>query len=91
MSPVERFEGGTVWTGESIDHYRLLVLKTALGADLKGIQVRPGLTGAIICRTILKLFPEWDEGKKQFSRIYKQLIYDKLCEHIQTIMPKGEK
>jgi hypothetical protein len=70
--------GGTVITGDSIRYYRLCVLKSAVGLELKGIMVR---RGPVV----------WKQAKREFGLTgNRQAVYDWLCAKVTELQAQQE-
>ena len=75
--PIEHTRGGTIITGESIEYYRICVLKTAVELELKGIRVKSWSVTA--------------QAKREFGiKGNRQKIYDWLCAKVEELRPQQE-
>jgi len=76
--PISHHHGGDCVTGDSIDYFRLCVMKGAVGLELKGMKMS---RGPVVWRRVAKEF-----GIKG----NKQKVYDWLCAKVEELKPQQE-
>jgi len=76
--PIHHGKGGTSFTGDSVQYFRICTLKSAVGLELHGIKVR---RGPVVWRAV----------KREFSISGgKQEVYAFLCAEVERLQPLQE-
>jgi len=75
---IERFQGGTVFTGHDIQNFRLLALKQALGLEVKGIRLP---------RNVRTMQAAKQMGYTQRTR---KAVYAAVCRDVELLLTPTE-